>query len=175
MTQEIIDTGEFPDDGQGDPLRTAFTKVNENFDQIWATGLPEGNVVIANTTIQANRVNSDLTLSGNGTGNVKITGHLQPNVASVYDIGTENSRFRTSYVGIGGVDSLGPVESQGTITAALFVGNGAGLTNVTGATGPQGPQGPQGPTGATGPQGIAGATGPQGPSGPQGITGATGP
>jgi len=31
MAQEIINIGTTPNDGTGDPLRTAFTKVNENF------------------------------------------------------------------------------------------------------------------------------------------------
>jgi hypothetical protein len=31
MAQEIIDTGELPNDGSGDPLRLAFDKINNNF------------------------------------------------------------------------------------------------------------------------------------------------
>ena len=31
MSQEIIETGETPNDGSGDPLRTAFDKINNNF------------------------------------------------------------------------------------------------------------------------------------------------
>jgi hypothetical protein len=31
MTQEIIDTGDLPNDGSGDPLRLAFDKINNNF------------------------------------------------------------------------------------------------------------------------------------------------
>ena len=33
MTQEIINVGAQPNDGEGDPLRTAFEKVNNNFSQ----------------------------------------------------------------------------------------------------------------------------------------------
>ena len=38
MTQQIINLGPQPNDGQGDDLRTAFDKTNENFTQIWTAG-----------------------------------------------------------------------------------------------------------------------------------------
>jgi len=37
MAQEIINIGAQANDGEGDPLRTAFTKVNNNFTQLFAT------------------------------------------------------------------------------------------------------------------------------------------
>ena len=37
MTQEIINIGSSPNDGAGDPLRTAFEKINTNFSQLFAT------------------------------------------------------------------------------------------------------------------------------------------
>ena len=36
MTQQIIDTGEVPNDGTGDPLRQAFDKINNNFANLFA-------------------------------------------------------------------------------------------------------------------------------------------
>lgn len=38
MAQEIINIGSSPNDGSGDPLRTAFAKVNNNFTQLFNTG-----------------------------------------------------------------------------------------------------------------------------------------
>jgi len=38
MTQEIINIGAQPNDGEGDPLRTAFEKINNNFTQLFSTG-----------------------------------------------------------------------------------------------------------------------------------------
>jgi hypothetical protein len=38
MTQEVINIGAQPNDGEGDPLRTAFEKVNNNFSQLYSTG-----------------------------------------------------------------------------------------------------------------------------------------
>lgn len=38
MAQEIINVGALPNDGEGDPLRVAFQKVNNNFANLFATG-----------------------------------------------------------------------------------------------------------------------------------------
>ena len=36
MAQQYIDVGSSANDGQGDPLRTAFQKTNSNFTQVFA-------------------------------------------------------------------------------------------------------------------------------------------
>jgi hypothetical protein len=36
-TQQIINIGTLPNDGEGDPLRTAFGKINNNFTQLFST------------------------------------------------------------------------------------------------------------------------------------------
>jgi hypothetical protein len=36
MTREIINVGTTPNDGLGDPLRTAFTKTNNNFAELYS-------------------------------------------------------------------------------------------------------------------------------------------
>lgn len=47
ITPEVINVGTAPNDGEGDPLRVAFTKVNNNFSNLFTTFL---NSSIANTT-----------------------------------------------------------------------------------------------------------------------------
>ena len=47
MSQEIINVGEAPNDGAGDPLRVAFIKTHNNFSTLFATG---GITGIANGT-----------------------------------------------------------------------------------------------------------------------------
>lgn len=44
MAQEIINIGTSPNDQQGDPLRTAFTKVNNNFTQLFALSSSDNTV-----------------------------------------------------------------------------------------------------------------------------------
>ena len=36
MTREIINVGSSPNDGQGDPIRTAFIKTNNNFGELYS-------------------------------------------------------------------------------------------------------------------------------------------
>lgn len=38
MSQELINIGTLPNDGEGDPLRVAFQKINNNFTQLFSTG-----------------------------------------------------------------------------------------------------------------------------------------
>lgn len=42
MAQEIINIGALPNDGTGDPLRVAFTKVNNNFSSLFTEYTPSG-------------------------------------------------------------------------------------------------------------------------------------
>ena len=52
MTQEVINIGAQPNDGEGDPLRTAFAKVNNNFSQLYSTGFFTSNAYSAGTTAE---------------------------------------------------------------------------------------------------------------------------
>ncbi len=38
-TQEIINIGTLPNDGEGDPLRVAFAKINNNFSNLFPTAI----------------------------------------------------------------------------------------------------------------------------------------
>jgi hypothetical protein len=48
MVQQVIDVGTSASDGTGDPLRDAFSKINDNFAELYATveneGLTYGNI-----------------------------------------------------------------------------------------------------------------------------------
>ncbi len=50
MTQEIINVGAQPNDGEGDPLRTAFQKINNNFTQLFSTRFFTSNAYSTGTT-----------------------------------------------------------------------------------------------------------------------------
>ena len=80
MSQEIIETGETPNDGSGDPLRTAFDKINNNFANLFTltTGNPEilqliddtGNESLGNSLNQINRMIVNLvSLAANNNAN----------------------------------------------------------------------------------------------------------
>ena len=40
MAREVIQVGAAPNDGQGDPLRTAYIKCNNNFSELYSTLQP---------------------------------------------------------------------------------------------------------------------------------------
>lgn len=97
---EVINVGSTANDGQGDPLRIAFQKVNNNFASLWGTGFNSTEAVTIGNTTQAIftvpvvdftqatfQINSVDTDSGNSQNiilnaainsdgsNVKFTGH----------------------------------------------------------------------------------------------------
>jgi hypothetical protein len=49
MAKQTIDLGSSANKGDGDPLRTAFTKVNSNFDELYAAD----NTFISLTSLKA--------------------------------------------------------------------------------------------------------------------------
>ena len=65
MAQKIIDLGTSPNKGDGDPLRTAFTKINDNFSELY-TGSPivpqdlRGSVFGDDSTLLVDGVNSSI-------------------------------------------------------------------------------------------------------------------
>ena len=137
MAQFIIDIGAVPDDGQGDPLRTAFDYTNENFNQIFAAGPVLSNIQIGNNTITTTVLNSNLILSPSGIGRVQFNNTLFPRLGDVYDIGTPSLRFNSIYLGTGGIDTTGGITTTGNVTANYFIGNGSQLTGIVATTGSQ--------------------------------------
>ena len=74
MTQQTINIGSSANDGTGDPLRTAFDKINDNFNELYpVSGAGAGNnlSISGNSLISAN-VDGDIILDPNGTGDVVI-------------------------------------------------------------------------------------------------------
>ena len=110
MAQEIINVGTAPNDGAGDPLRTAFTKTNNNFSQLFATGGVSG---IANGTSNVNIVfNGAILMSPTGTANVVAV------TAAVMTV-------------TGTLIGNSAISATGNITAGnFFIGNGSQLTGV---------------------------------------------
>jgi len=99
MTQQIINIGAAPNDGEGDNLRTAFDKVNDNFSNVWAQGPVGSNVRIQGNTISTLQVNQDLVLSPNGVGNVRLNNNTIPGANNTWFLGSSTNRWRGLYVG----------------------------------------------------------------------------
>lgn len=76
MPQQVINIGGGANDGTGDPLRTAFNKINTNFSEIYATSAAGSNLDVSDNDIEATNVNGDVNLIPNGTGLVNVIGDI---------------------------------------------------------------------------------------------------
>ena len=113
MAQQIINTGANANDGTGEPLREAFTAVNDNFTEIYTAGPVGTDVKIVGNAITTTQTNQGLTLRPNGIGRVQANSAVVPGTNLVYDLGS-------------------PTQQWDSVYAGYFFGNGAGLTGVVG-------------------------------------------
>ena len=130
MAQEIIETGETPNDGSGDPLRTAFDKINNNFANLFTltTGNPEilqliddtGNQSLGNSLNQINRMIVNLvSLAANSNTNSTTVEVISP----TSNINTINNNINMNITNTFDSKSYNPVivrqKQKGTRPATL--------------------------------------------------------
>lgn len=74
MAKQTVNLGSSANDGTGDPLRTAFDKINDNFDELYlySTASSGNNITITGNTIASDNTNGNITLDPNGTGDIVI-------------------------------------------------------------------------------------------------------
>jgi hypothetical protein len=152
MTYEFVDVGAAPDDGNGDPLRTAYIKINNNFANLQQVGTDRitnglSNVIIpvANGNIYMGVANvaNIVTVTSNGviatrvstTGNVIAGQYFLGNGYFLTDISTARSiSYGTSAVEIpsvnGNINSV--VQGNLTLQASPNLVTVFGDFNVTG-------------------------------------------
>jgi hypothetical protein len=111
MARLTIDTGTLGNTATGDSLRGAFTKVNTNFEELYAELGSSGilsDLSFAGNTISTDGTNQNLILDPNGTGKVIIEGTVDLgglSIASQTITGlTTNSNITLSPAGTGAVD-----------------------------------------------------------------------
>lgn len=73
MAQEVINIGAQADDGTGDTIRRAGIKINNNFTELFATESAGSQIHFVGNSISSTLSNSDIVLSANGTGDVRIS------------------------------------------------------------------------------------------------------
>jgi hypothetical protein len=106
MARLNIDTGTLGNPATGDTLRTAMTKVNTNFEEVYQL-VGDADTGTITTTI----TNGDLKLQANGTGIVEID-QLQINNTAITPI-TTNSDLTLSANGTGNI-VIGSITVNGT-------------------------------------------------------------
>jgi hypothetical protein len=107
MTQQIINTGTGPNAQDGDSLYVAFTKINDNFNSIWAQGPVDSNISIANNSVISTDVNGNIVLTPNGIGYVRLDNNTIPGANNTYFLGDTTRRWRGIYAGSAGINTTG--------------------------------------------------------------------
>ena len=95
--QIIIDIGAVANDGTGDPLRTAFGYVNNNFSNVWATGVANSNIQFDGNRILTTNTNGNLVLAPNGIGKVQANVDIVPNANNTLSLGSLTRQWNTVY------------------------------------------------------------------------------
>ena len=127
MAKQTINIGSSANDGTGDPLRTAFDKINDNFTELYNASPATAQITISGNQVSANASNADLVLNGSGTGGVVASG--------LRFGGTSISADDSSLVNINeGLDVTGNITAEGDITATgnIFANGNINLGNASG-------------------------------------------
>ena len=126
MAKQTINIGSTANDGTGDPLRTAFDKVNDNFTELYSDDAGDVNSVNAGTGISVNQTTGAVTVtnaSPNATHTGEVTGSgaltIANDVITYAKLGTE---FTTSAALSTNVDFS---------TAQVFTKTLSGATTLT--------------------------------------------
>jgi hypothetical protein len=112
MSQQIINIGASANDGQGDPIRTAFAKTNNNFTQLFGIGASQ---IIYNGTSNVNLpfLNGNVFISVGGVGNGMV---IDPTGANI-----DGTLAVTGNVTGGNLLTGGLISATGTITGANLI------------------------------------------------------
>lgn len=149
MAKQTVNIGVTANDNTGDPLRTAFDKLNDNFDEVYAAGPVGTNIQISDNTIASTNTNGNIDLDPAGTGKVILngpteangvitlnstfTGNILPTTANTYNLGSSSAPFKEIFVSNGSlhignlvlkeVDTMLEVFQADGVTNAILSGN----------------------------------------------------
>ena len=76
MAKQSVNIGTTANDNTGDPLRTAFDKLNDNHDEIYAAGPVGTNLQVASNTIASTNSNGNVKIDPAGTGSIELAGPI---------------------------------------------------------------------------------------------------
>ena len=125
MAKQTINIGTTANDGTGDPLRTAFDKINDNFTELYNASPATAQVTISGNQISANESNADLVLSGSGTGDV-VAGAVRIHGTSITSDDSSQIQINEN------LDVGGNITASGNITATgnIFANGNINLGNA---------------------------------------------
>ncbi len=137
MAKQTINIGTNANDGTGDPLRTAFDKINDNFTELYVDSdastvlehdtAPKlsGNLDVNGNTITTDVTNGNVSVQPNGTGNVTI--------AAIQVKGTSISSSDSTIINVNDgliVDGTAAVSGALSSATSLALATGATVTGI---------------------------------------------
>jgi hypothetical protein len=117
--QIIIDIGAVANDGTGDPLRTAFGFVNNNFSNVWASGVTTSNIAFDGNRILTTNTNGNLVLAPNGIGKVQSNVDIVPSANNALSLGSLTRQWNTVYaqdLAVSGDTTFNNLTVEGNLT-----------------------------------------------------------
>ena len=136
MAQQIINLGTSANAGDGDNLRSAMDKTNDNFTEVYTAGPVGSNITISNNSITSTNTNGNISLATDGTGVIQFTNNFIPDTNDLRYIGSANNRPRGIYVGTAGLIADGPVNmptfANATVRDSTITAPATGMIVVTG-------------------------------------------
>src|SRR5210317_323821 len=130
MARQNINIGSSANDGTGDPLRTAFDKINDNFVELYGSdndiNTLDANLDVNNFAITTGVTNGNVTITPNGTGNINL-GSITINGSQVSSndstqITLADNIQTTGTLNVDGATALGSTLTGATVTG---IDNGA--------------------------------------------------
>ena len=143
MARQSINIGSSANDGTGDPLRTAFDKINDNFVELYGTdndiNTLDANLDVNTFAITTGVTNGDITVTPNGTGSIKLGAMKFNGTTLSSDDSTQitiaENIQTTGTLNVTGATTLGSTLSVGTSLALATGATVTGIDNGTLATG----------------------------------------
>src|SRR6056300_1715987 len=131
MARQSINIGSSANDGTGDPLRTAFDKINDNFVELYGTdndiNTLDANLDVNTFAITTGVTNGDITVTPNGTGSIKLG-------AMKFNGTTLSSDDSTQITIADNIQTTGTLNVTGATTLGSTLAVGTSLALATGAT-----------------------------------------
>ena len=126
MAKQTIGIGSAANDGTGDPLRTAFDKINDNFDEIYTElgGSSLSSLSLSGNALISDVTNADINITPNGTGNVVINANLEVKGDST-QLATTNITIEDNLLELSKNNSGGADIDAGILIQRATAGNNA--------------------------------------------------
>jgi hypothetical protein len=129
MARQNINIGSSANDGTGDPLRTAFDKINDNFVELYGAdndiNTLDANMDVNNYAITTGVTNGDVTITPNGTGNINL-GSITINGSTI------SANDSTQITLAENIQTTGTLNVSGaaTLATSLTLASGATVTSI---------------------------------------------